>query len=96
MSADAMLTPDETWQRLRQGPIYADFDARTPTKVWIVEHAAYAYRALETKPFEGFPGLVWALVEASCVSRSRAGISVDFWQNGATGWFPYGNARLPV
>lgn len=97
MSADAMLTPDETWRRLRQGPIYADFDAKRPTQVWVVEHAALAeYRALETRPFEGFVGLVWALVEASCVSRSNTGISVTFWKGGATGWYPFGNACLPA
>lgn len=90
-----MLTPDETWKRLRQGPIYANFETQKPTQVWVVEHEVYAYRALETKPFEGIRGLVWALVEASCVSRSNTGISVTFWKGGATGWFPFGNACLP-
>lgn len=100
MSADnAMLNPDETWELLCDGPLYAEiFDAKVPVRVWIVEyeykHFSDGALALETRPFEGCPGLVWALVEASCVSRSRGGISVDFWHNGATGWFPYGNARL--
>lgn len=93
MYGNAPLTPDETWRSLNR-PIYANWGANEPVKVWIVEHAAFAYRALETRPFEGFRGLVWALVEATCVSRSRGGISVTFWKSGATGWFPPGNALL--
>ena len=92
-----MQSEDATWSALKNGPIYADFEKSRPTKVWVVEHEVFAgHRALETKPFEGIRGLVWALVEAMCVSRSRSGISVTFWKGGATGWFPYGNARLPA
>lgn len=90
-----MMTEDATWKLLRNGPLYADFDAEVPVRVWIVEYKHFADQALETRPFEGLPGLVWALVEASSVSRSRGGVSVTFWRGGATGWFPYGNARLP-
>lgn len=94
MSVDAMLSPDETWKLLCGGPRYADFDAGTPVKVWVVEYEHFTDRALKTRPFEGLPGLVWALVEASSVSRSRGGVSVTFWHSGASGWFPYGNVRL--
>lgn len=85
-----MKTADETWNDLGKGPIYE------PIKVWVVEHEVYAYRCLEVKPFDeikGVRGLVWALMEATCVSRSKDGVSVTFF-NGATGWFPFGNARL--
>lgn len=93
-----MMTPDATWQELKNGPVYMNFDVNTPIKVWVVEHEAYSYRALEVAPFEGAPGLkglVWALMEASAVSRCKYGISVTFFKGCATGWFPYGNARFP-
>lgn len=93
-----MLTPDATWQELKNGPIYMNFDANSPIRVWVVEHEVYAYRGLEVRPFteiKGLTGLVWVLVEASAVSRCRYGVSVTFWKGGATGWFPYGNARFP-
>lgn len=96
MSADTMLSPDATWTILQNGPIYANFEKSQPTKVWVVEREPFVGDcALETKPFEGIRGLVWALVEATCVSRSRSGISVIFWKGGATGWYPFGNVRLP-
>lgn len=94
-----MQTEDSTWAALKNGPVYADFERQRPTLVWVVEYAYLApHRALEIQPYlDAKVGstLVWALVEASCVSRSRGGISVSFWKNGATGWYPYGNARLP-
>lgn len=83
-----------TQKALEHGPLYANWSAREPRKVWVIEHAAYAYHALETKPVDGFPGLVWALVEAMSVSRCRGGVSVSFWRSGATGWYPYENVKL--
>jgi|SRR6478609_3652589 len=89
-----MVTKDDTWEALKEGPIYADWETQTPVQVWVVDHVAFVHHALEIEPFEGFSGLVWVLVEAARVSRSGSGISVDFWKRGCTGWFPPGNAML--
>ena len=91
-----MQTPEATWDALKNGPIYMDFDSDVPAKVWVVEHELFAkHRALEVKPYEGVRGLVWSLVEATCISRSSSGINVTFFKSGGTGWFPLGNACLP-
>lgn len=89
-----MLTPEETLSVLNVGQICADFEKSQPTKVWVIEHEAYAYRALETRPFKGYRNLVWALVEAMSISRTRNGINVVFWKDGTVGWFSYGNVCL--
>lgn len=90
-----MLTEiDRTRHALSQGPLYANWNSKEPRRVWVIEHKSYAYHALETKPVDGFPGLVWALVEAMSVSRSRGGVSVTFWRSGATGWYPLENVAL--
>lgn len=89
-----MTEIQRTQNALSRGPLYANWNTREPRKVWVIEHVAYAYYALETKPVEGFPGLVWALVEAMCISRERGGVSVSFWRSGATGWYPYENVKL--
>lgn len=91
-----MMTANETRNALRGGPLYADFDRRIPVLVWVLEHRdRLVGKALRALPEPGFASLVWALVEASSVSRSRDGVEVNFWNNGATGWFPDGNACLP-
>lgn len=82
----------DAWDVLGPGPLYA---GDRPIRVWVVEHELFAgHRALETRPFPGLPGLVWALVEALCVGRSGLGISVDFAMGGSTGWFPSDNVQL--
>lgn len=80
------------WNALCNGPLHA---GATPIRVWVVDHALTApHRALTTRPFPGFPDLVWALVEATCVARGRTGINVDFTKGGITGWFPSENVRF--
>ena len=83
---------DEMWSSLSDGPVYAEFPS-PPMNVWVVDHACFAYAALETRPFVDFTGLVWARYEATYVSQDGAGIRVDF-KRGVTGWFPRGNASF--
>lgn len=84
----------DAWKVLGEGPAHMDHDTQTPIRVWVVDHAAFAYTALEIKPFMDFTGLVWALVEASCVSRSGSGISVSFSKRLGVGWFPRQNVSF--
>jgi len=99
------LTPDQTWKALENGPLYMNFDRDVPLLVWVLaDRGGFSAKvAVKTVPAEilsgvtGRPlGLVWALVEATSVSRSGTGISVGYCRSGAGGWYPRGNALLPA
>ncbi len=81
---------DEMWASLNDGPVYAEVPA-APVKIWVIDHAAFTYAALDIKPFMDFTGLVWALYEATYVCQDGTGVRIDF-KRGVTGWFPRGYA----
>lgn len=84
-----MLTEFETHQKLTGRNLFG-------TKLWVLEFAdSRPFGALETRPYDGCRGLIWALVEAEVVTRARGGIHVTMKRGGDV-WYPAPNARLAV
>jgi hypothetical protein len=94
-----MLSIDDThatFQRLRAHTVYMDFVKRIPILAWVVTETPKAVHlgATQTRPVEGFPGLVWALVEVMSVTKSAREYLVTFYADGSYGMYTSSSFRL--
>ncbi len=102
METTKLMTWEQTKKTFKHGHeknvMYADFAKGVPVLVWILVHNTHSnYNAIETIPATDrvTPNFNWCLVEAMSVSYQNDGLSVTFWNQGSTGFYPSGNGRLP-
>jgi len=101
MDIEKALTPSETWDLLKAGKLYMDFEGDVPLHVWSVENDRFFRYPGERVYVESEDGwkTLWVRqkVRSICRGASGDGVVLNFKNhNGASGWYPWQNVRLEV